>query len=63
VFHAKKYFFSGDMLWYSEALGHLVGSRFHCWHDWERQMRSVAALKDYEVRGSERRGVEVVGVV
>jgi glyoxylase-like metal-dependent hydrolase (beta-lactamase superfamily II) len=50
--------FSGDHLWWSDsaaagpgaAPGALVASRTYCWHDWERQLESVARLRDLDVR-------------
>jgi len=49
IIHAGKFLFSGDMVWYSHDLGHLVGSRFHTWWDWARQIASVEELKKYQV--------------
>jgi glyoxylase-like metal-dependent hydrolase (beta-lactamase superfamily II)/ferredoxin len=50
--------FSGDHLWWSATAsagpdgppGALVASRTYCWHDWERQLESVARLRDLDVR-------------
>ncbi len=46
--------FSGDHLWWSaaagEATGALVASRTYCWHNWERQLASVAKLRSLDVR-------------
>jgi glyoxylase-like metal-dependent hydrolase (beta-lactamase superfamily II) len=50
--------FSGDHLWWSDsaaagpgaAPGALVASRSYWWHDWERQLESVARLRDLDVR-------------
>jgi glyoxylase-like metal-dependent hydrolase (beta-lactamase superfamily II) len=50
--------FSGDHLWWSEtagdaagkATGAVVASRTYCWHNWERQLASVAKLRDLDVR-------------
>ncbi|MFM7361153.1 MAG: MBL fold metallo-hydrolase [Cyanobium sp.] len=50
--------FSGDHLWWSDTARHaagdttgaLVASRTYCWHDWPRQLASVARLRDLDVR-------------
>jgi len=42
--------FSGDHLWWSDTAGAVVASRTYCWHDWERQLASVAKLRELDVR-------------
>jgi glyoxylase-like metal-dependent hydrolase (beta-lactamase superfamily II)/ferredoxin len=42
--------FAGDHLWWSDAAGAVVASRAYCWHDWPRQLVSVAKLRDLDVR-------------
>lgn len=47
---ADQLLFSGDHLWWSEAVGAVVASRAYCWWDWSSQLRSVAKLRDLDVR-------------
>ena len=42
--------FSGDHLWWSDRVGAVVASRDYCWWDWPSQLRSVARLRDLDVR-------------
>jgi glyoxylase-like metal-dependent hydrolase (beta-lactamase superfamily II)/ferredoxin len=42
--------FSGDHLWWSDTAAAVVASRTYCWHNWERQLASVAKLRDLDVR-------------
>jgi glyoxylase-like metal-dependent hydrolase (beta-lactamase superfamily II)/ferredoxin len=42
--------FSGDHLWWSDRAGAVVASRDYCWWDWSSQLRSVAILRDLDVR-------------
>ena len=42
--------FSGDHLWWSDTAGAVVASRTYCWYDWERQLASVAKLRELDGR-------------
>ena len=47
---AGQVLFSGDHLWWSEEQRAVVASRTYCWWDFEAQLRSVAKLRDLDVR-------------
>jgi glyoxylase-like metal-dependent hydrolase (beta-lactamase superfamily II)/ferredoxin len=40
----NRFLFTGDHLWWSRALRSLNAGRDVCWHSWEEQTRSMAAL-------------------
>ena len=44
LLYRGRFLFTGDHLSYSRRIGQIVAFRLHCWHDWERQIRSVRRL-------------------
>jgi glyoxylase-like metal-dependent hydrolase (beta-lactamase superfamily II) len=51
VLYREKFLFTGDSLFWSEPLGHLMASRLHTWHDWRMQQESLKTLLRHKVRG------------
>jgi glyoxylase-like metal-dependent hydrolase (beta-lactamase superfamily II)/ferredoxin len=47
LLHRDRHLFSGDHLWWSDALGSLSASRAVCWYSWEEQIRSMERLREY----------------
>jgi glyoxylase-like metal-dependent hydrolase (beta-lactamase superfamily II) len=47
LLHRGRFLFTGDHLFYSHRLGHIVAPRLQCWEDWERQTRSARRLADW----------------
>ena len=43
----ERFLFSGDHIWWSRNRGRLAASRSVCWYSWERQVESVALLRQY----------------
>jgi len=50
LLHRNRYLFSGDHLWWSEAVNSLNASKSVCWYSWPEQIRSVELLLDYEFK-------------
>lgn len=47
---AGQLLFSGDHLWWSNRRHTLVASETYCWWSWPQQLRSVARLRELDVR-------------
>jgi len=43
-----RYLFSGDHIWWSRNRQLLTASQSVCWYSWDRQVDSVALLREYE---------------
>ena len=50
LLHRNRYLFSGDHLWWSEAVNSLNASKSVCWYSWPEQIRSVELLLEYEFK-------------
>ena len=48
LLYRKRYLFSGDHLWWSEAYDSLNASRSVCWYSWTEQTRSMERLLGYD---------------
>lgn len=46
----ERVLFTGDTLWWNERFRSLSASKTYCWHDWERQLASLASLLAYPFR-------------
>jgi glyoxylase-like metal-dependent hydrolase (beta-lactamase superfamily II) len=47
LLYKERYLFTGDHLWWSEAVEGLVASRSVCWYSWTEQIRSMELLLEY----------------
>jgi glyoxylase-like metal-dependent hydrolase (beta-lactamase superfamily II) len=50
LLYRKTFLFTGDHLWWSPARGLLSASRAVNWYSWEKQLRSLEKLLDFEFR-------------